>query len=874
MSKNLVIVESPGKIRTIERYLKNIKLPQNGPDSANRKKDQFKVLSSYGHVRDLPKSGLRLDPEEPDWAPEYQVMPDKEKRVDQLKKAADAADQVFLATDLDREGEAIAWHLREVLGGEDERYVRVIFNEITEAAIAKAFAEPGVIDVNRVNAQQARRFLDRVVGYKLTPLLYKKVARGLSAGRVQSVAVRLVVEREREIRAFKPNEYWELFADLAKLDDGVIRRFKVEKFDGAKLEINSEEQANDILSVIEKSQLQVSAVTKRKTSSRPSAPFITSTLQQAAANRFGFPVKRTMSLAQNLYEAGLITYMRTDSTNISAYAQESAAKLIKTKFGDSYLPEKPNKYSSKASAQEAHEAIRPSDVNTQPDGVAILLNRQRTRAQDLQATIRLYELIWQRFVASQMTPAQYESTSVAVKADRYELNLSGRRTLFDGYTRVMPSRDSDSEKELPSYTEGETLRRTKLEKKQHFTKPPARYNEASLVRELEKRGIGRPSTYSSIISTIQDRGYVTIRAKRFYAERIAEVVTDRLLQSFEDLLTYEFTAEMEKRLDQVAEGDSSWLDVLNGYYDDFAEKLATANDPTNGMHRNEPVKTDIPCEKCGRPMLIRVASSGTFLACSGYALPKEERCTHTVNFVSDENAVRASPDAESTDDEDESRRLLAKRTCPKCSSSMDGFIMSKSEKIHVCGNMPTCTGYETEQGTFDLPTPEVKTIECNVCGGVMELKNGRFGAFYGCTNPSCNNTRKPLPDGTVAAPPVPMPELRVEEADDFYVLREGKAGIFLGASRYPKVRKIRQPRIKELKNHANELDPKFQFLLTAPDEDLLNNDVFVQFGRKDRKYFLESKDLEYKKTGWTANLIDGVWVPKEGQSKPKPRKSR
>ena len=861
MSKNLVIVESPGKISTIDRYLKNVKLPRTEDDAQYGKKDHFRVLSSYGHVRDLPKSGLRLDPEEPGWAPDYQIMPDKEKRVEQLRKAAADADQIFLATDLDREGEAIAWHLREVLGGADERYVRVIFNEITEAAIAKAFAEPGTIDENRVNAQQARRFLDRVVGYKLTPLLYKKIARGLSAGRVQSVAVRLVVEREREIRVFKPKEYWELFAELSKLDDGSTRRFKVERADGEKIEINTEEQANEVLGAIQNSDPKVSSITKRKSTTKPNPPFITSTLQQAAATRFNFPVARTMRLAQNLYEAGLITYMRTDSTNISTYAQEGAAKYIKTKFGEPYLPEKPNNYASKSNAQEAHEAIRPSDVNTEPDAVSLAFNRQRTRADDIEATRRLYELIWRRFVASQMTPAQYESTTVVATADRYEMNLTGRRTLFDGYTKVLPSRDSDSEQELPVYREGEGLRIEQLDKKQHFTKPPPRYNEASLVRELEKRGIGRPSTYSSIISTIKDRGYVTSRGRRFYAERIAEVVTDRLVQSFENLLTYEFTAEMEERLDRVAEGDSSWLEVLNGYYDDFTEKLNKANDPKAGMHRNEPVETDIACEKCGRNMLIRVARTGIFLACSGYSAKGEEQCTHTVNFLSEEN--QPTPD----DDEAESKQLLEKRVCGKCESSMDGFIMSPTEKIHVCGNMPTCTGFEIEVGTYEVPTPEVKTIECNVCGGVMELKNGRFGQFYGCTAESCKNTRKPLPDGSVAMVPIPMPELVVEDHDDHYVLREGKVGIFLGASRYPKVRKIRPPRIKELRNHSNELEERFQFLLTGPDQDPEGNDVFVQFGRKDRQYFLESKDAEFKKTGWTASRIDNAWVAKERTAK-------
>ena len=869
MPKHLVIVESPGKIKSIERYLKNFRLPNGDGQSTSIEPESFKVVSSFGHVRDLPSSGLNLEPEK-NWKANYQLLPDKQKVVEKLRQEAKNAALVFLATDLDREGEAIAWHLKEVIGGTDDRFVRVVFNEITESAIHKAFSERGHIDENRVNAQQARRFLDRVVGYKLTPLLYQKIARGLSAGRVQSVAVRLVVEREREIRAFKPKEYWDVFADLQRDEDGETRRFQVHRQNDASFEVNSEETADAVLAKIEVSSPTVSSITKRNSESRPSAPFITSTLQQAASSRFGYPVARTMRLAQSLYEAGLITYMRTDSTSISDDARQNAARLVKSKFGEAYLPAKPNQYKSKSNAQEAHEAIRPSDVNSEPDAAASALTSQRMSSQDRAAASQLYGLIWRQFIASQMTPARYENTTVNVKADTFELRLNGRRTLFDGHTRVSAATRSDNaERDLPQYREGEVLKLIGLDKKQHFTKPPARFSEARLVSELERRGIGRPSTYSSIISTIKDRGYVSVRGRRFYAERIAEVVTDRLVECFNELLSYEFTAEMEGRLDEVALGETGWLDLLNEYHDDFAIKLDTASDKDAGMRPNTPIKTDIPCEKCGRPMTIRVAGTGTFLGCSGYAAPPKERCRNTINLVSDENTITTAADDEADADENESRRLLAKRHCGICGSAMDGYMMSEAFKLHVCGNSPTCPGYEVEPGEFKIAGYDGPIVECNKCGHDMQLKTGRFGKFFGCTNETCDNTRKLLKTGEVAAPPIHMDELQVPNEEDYFVLREGSAGIFLGASKYPKVRVIRQLRVKELITHANELDPKFSYMLSAPHEDEKGNDTFVRFARKTREHYLSSMKGD-KDTGWRAYYKNGAWEA----VKPTPKKRK
>ena len=653
MSRSLVIVESPAKARTINRYL--------GKD--------YIVKSSVGHVRDLPAGrrgsepaqrarasaagkGRKLSPEEraaerqrrsrqqlvrrmgvdPDahWAASYEVLPGKEKVVSELTRLAGGADAVYLATDLDREGEAIAWHLRETIGGDPSRYRRVVFNEITRQAIRKAFDAPVELDMNRVNAQQARRFLDRVVGFELSPLLWEKVARGLSAGRVQSVAVRLIVEREREIRSFVPEEYWEAFADLERTSDGTGLRFQVIKDGPANFRPGSKASADAALERLRGSEYRVLARDDRPTRTRPNPPFITSTLQQAASARLGFPVRRTMTAAQRLYEAGYITYMRTDSTFLSGAAVAACRDHIDGQFGSRYVPEKPRFYASRKSAQEAHEAIRPSNVGTLADQLTGI---------DAQG-VRLYDLIWRQFVASQMPDAEYLSSTILVEAGDFELRIRGRVLRFDGYTRVLPPAAQKAEETpLPDLVAGESLKLNDLEGVQHFTKPAPRYGEASLVRELEKRGIGRPSTYAAIISTIQDRGYVTLVKRRFHAEKIGELVIDRLVEKFEKLMDYGFTAEMEQELDRVAEGRIEWREVLDQFYGDFREKLSSARSATGGMRPNEPTNTDLACPKCGREMQIRTASTGVFLGCSGYRLPVKERCTATLNLVSGEETV-------------------------------------------------------------------------------------------------------------------------------------------------------------------------------------------------------------------------------------------
>jgi DNA topoisomerase-1 len=887
MGKSLVIVESPAKARTINKYL--------GRD--------YVVKSSVGHIRDLPVSGSgkKVDPKarakaaaitrkmppakrekhkkeqakkalfarmginpEKDWDATYQILPGKEKVVNDLRKLAKDADTIYLATDLDREGEAIAWHLREVIGGKDSRFKRVVFNEITKTAIQQAFEDPGELDIARVNAQQARRFLDRVVGYMLSPLLWAKLARGLSAGRVQSVAVRLIAEREKEIRAFVPEEFWEVHADTRTKAKEPLR-LEVAKQNGQNFRPTSEEETNTALRLLELADFEVAERKDKPTKTRPGAPYITSTLQQAASTRLGFSVKKTMMLAQRLYEAGHITYMRTDSTNLSKEAVEACRGLIDRDFGARYLPEEPISYSSREGAQEAHEAIRPSSVDLKPSDLKGLERDQE----------RLYDLIWRQFVACQMTRAEYLSTSLMIRAGDFELKTRGRILVFDGYTAVQPptGRSGEGDVTLPDVEVGDRVDLEKLDPRQHFTKPPPRFGEASLVKELEKRGIGRPSTYASIISTIQDRGYVRLDSRRFYAEKMGEIVTERLVENFEDLMDYGFTASLEEALDQVAVGKMKWKTVLGDFYKDFRSKLTTAENETKGMRTNSPTDTDIPCPKCGRPMQIRTASTGVFLGCSGYALPKKEQCKSTINLVSGDEVE--SVDGADENGEGEARLLLKKRHCATCGTAMDSYLIDEGRKLHVCGNNPDCPGYEVETGTFQIKGYDGPVLECDKCGEGMQLKSGRFGKYFGCTAEECKNTRKLLRSGEPAPPkvdPIPMPHLLCEKCDDFYLLRDGAAGIFLAASQFPKHRETRAPTVSEIVAVQDQLDPKYRFLADAPIADHEGRPSIVRFARKTKEQYVTS-EVDRKTTGWRADFRDGKWVEEIPVPKPKKRKA-
>lgn len=888
MGKSLVIVESPAKAKTINKYL--------GKD--------FIVKSSVGHIRDLPTKSLGLvEPKKPakelneweesakadylktyeyrklvdrmgvdpkqNWHAHYQILQGKEKVVNELKKLAKQSDTIYLATDLDREGEAIAWHLQELLDGKGKEFQRVVFNEITQSAIQDAFSKPSEVNINRVNAQQARRFLDRIVGFMLSPLLWKKVARGLSAGRVQSVAVRLVVEREREIKAFIPEEFWDIHADLASKKGAKTAsnlKMLVSKQNNKAFKPVNKQQAMSAVATLEAANFEVISRESKPTQSKPSAPFITSTLQQAASTRLGFGVKKTMMMAQRLYEAGHITYMRTDSTNLSGEAVSACRDYIQEKFGSKYIPENPITYGSKEGAQEAHEAIRPSNV---------LLKSTSLTEMERDAQ-RLYELIWQQFLACQMTNAKYDASTIKVKAAEFELSAKGRVLVFDGWTRVLSQfkKKGDGDADLPDLKAGDSLECLSLDPKQHFTKPVARFNEASLVKELEKRGIGRPSTYASIISTIQDRGYVRLDSKRFYAEKMGEIVNDRLVANFADLISYDFTANMEQRLDDIAHGELSWKTVLDDFYAEFSAELddAEKSEEDGGMQPNQAVPVDIECKTCQRHMNLRTASTGVFLGCSGYALPVKERCTQTMNLVAGDEVVKV-------DDEDEleTEVLRAKKRCPICETAMDSYLVDENRKLHICGNAPTCMGAEIEEGTFKIKGYDGPIIECDKCKSNMELKNGRFGKYFGCTNEDCKNTRKLLRSGEAAPPkedPVFLPELTCENSDAHFVLRDGAAGIFLAASTFPKSRETRAPKVEELARFRDRISPKFYYLADAPSKDPDGNASVVRYSRKTKQQYVMSENSDKKATGWSAWYQEKKWVVDDKRKKPATKKKK
>ena len=865
MSKRLVIVESPAKAKTINKYL-----------GAG-----YVVKSSVGHIRDLPVSAkvlgekpkaapipkdlpaeekeklrrerayrnlvrtMGIDPEN-GWQANYVILPDKRKVLSDLKKSAAAASEIILATDLDREGEAIAWHLRESIGGDPAKYKRVTFDEITKPAIQKAFANPGELNMQRVNAQQTRRFLDRVVGYMLSPLLWKKVARGLSAGRVQSVAVRLIVEREREIHAFIPEEYWELFADV---QGKAPFRARVVKYKSKKFAPTSRADIDAALPELQKSIYVVLDRQVKPKKQRPYAPFITSTLQQAASVRMGFSVKKTMMLAQRLYQAGHITYMRTDSRNISPVALNACRDLIKEQYGDTYLPEKPNFYQSGKSAQEAHEAIRPTNVSHAPGTV----NLQKDEA-------RLYDLIWRQFVACQMTPAEFDATTITIQAGDYELRATGRVMRFDGWMRVLPpAKTADGDAILPEVKAGEELKLLDLDPVQHFTKPPPRYTEASLVKELEKRGIGRPSTYASIISTIQDRGYVQLIKRRFYAQKIGEIVADRLVENFSKLMDYAFTSGMEEDLDVIAQGGKDWRKALDEFYAEFKVTLQKAE---KEMRPNQPVKVDVDCPKCGLPMMVRTAGTGVFLSCSGYEKPPKERCTQTINLLPGEEVVAVQDENEGSAEE-----VLAKKRCPICGTAMDAWLVDEHRKLHVCGASPDCPGTIIEEGEYKIKGYDGPIVTCEKCGADMQLKTGRFGKYFACTGDGCKNTRKLMRNGQPAPPmadPVPMPELKCTKSNAHFLLRQGLSGLFLAAHTFPKSRETRSPLVEDLARHRDELDPKFHYLADAPQTDPDGNKAIIKWKRKERFQYLGSAK-DGKPTKWSAYYKNGEWEWKKNR---------
>jgi len=559
-----------------------------------------------------------------------------------------------------------------------------------------------------------------------------------------------------------------------------------------------------------------------------------------------------MTLAQRLYESGHITYMRTDSTNISNDAIRSVRTLIEKDFGADYLPDKPNLYGKRDNAQEAHEAIRPSDVRPPPGSLKGVEADQ----------VKLYKLIHNRFIASQMPPAKFDNTTVIIEAGPHELRARGRVLIFDGYQKVLGNDSED--RILPSVNIGQVLVVKELRKERNFTKPPARFNEASLVRELEKKGIGRPSTYASVISTIQDRGYVRVDRRRMFAQKMGDIVTERLVECFPHLLNYDFTKGLEETLDAIAQGQANWIDELDKFYADFTESLSRAgdNDATEGgMRPNDPTPTPISCPKCEREMQIRTGQTGVFLGCSGYGLPKNDQCTQTMPLTPGEEVVEIGGDEAQA----EQQELQNKRRCKKCNSTMDAYLVDEQRKLHVCGNNPDCDSCEIEQGAFKIKGYDGPVLDCDKCGADMQLKNGRFGKYFGCTSDACKNTRKLLRNGEPAPPkadPIPMPELPCEKSDGHFVLRDGAAGMFLASSKYPRSRETRNPLIKEILPHADKLDPKYAHIAKAPAEDKKGRPTIVRFRRKEKMHYVMS-EVDGKPSGWEANWSDGQWVVTE-----------
>ncbi|MFH1349523.1 MAG: type I DNA topoisomerase [Pseudomonadota bacterium] len=707
MSKNLLIVESPTKAKTIGKYL--------GSD--------FKILASVGHLKDLPSSKLGVDIEN-NFQPEYVTIKGKGKILADLKKASQKADTVYLAPDPDREGEAIAWHIAQELKSGKKKIFRVLFNELTARAIKEALTSPQTLNQDKFESQQARRILDRLVGYQISPLLWSKVKRGLSAGRVQSVALRIICEREKEIHAFQPQEYWSLTAHL-RSDEPPPFKARLFKYRGDKIELKTGEQTRNIIDETKDKTFEVEKVSKKKKKKNPPPPFTTSLLQQEAYKRLNFPAKRTMSIAQNLYEGielgdkgqiGLITYMRTDSFRLSNDAISEARAFIVEKFGDEYLPDRPNTFRSPKGAQEAHEAIRPTSVRLNPEEIAPYLTKDQ---------LSLYTLIWKRFLACQMNPAIIDQTQADINSGDAVFRATGSVVVFKGFTTLYEEGvdNSGSEKNgegtLPPLKNGQTLELIKLEPAQHFTQPPPRFSEASLIKELEEKGIGRPSTYATILSNIQGRDYVTIEKGRFQPTELGFLVTDLLVKSFPEILDIDFTAQMEKNLDKVERGEIKWTKVLQAFYSSFEKELGKAQKEMKG----ESI-TDITCPECGNPLKIKAGRNGLFLGCSGYPA-----CKFTTNFTRDENGKIVL--------ENKRDSVTSGENCEICGKPM-------VERRGKFGPFLACSGYPECKNTHPIEKgtgPVNANVPCpnQGCGGTLMEKRSKKGRkFYACNRfPAC-----------------------------------------------------------------------------------------------------------------------------------------
>ena len=688
--KNLIIVESPAKARTISNFL--------GKD--------YKVVASKGHIRDLPKSSFGITVEDGKFIPKYTIPREASPTVRELKKLAKDADTVYIATDEDREGEAIGYHIAKAIGKEPESLPRIVFHEITKNAITKALQNPRKIDMQSVDAQQTRRLLDRIVGYKLSPLLASKIQKGLSAGRVQSAALKIVVDREREIRAFKPQEYWKINALFNKTVESEIYSFDGKKIE--KMTLSNEAQAKEIVESAKKESFVVASIEKSRRKSKTPPPFMTSTLQQTASTQLGFSPKKTMMIAQKLYEGvntdkgtmGVITYMRTDSLNLAKEAVDEARAFISEHFGDKYLPSKPKVYTSKSKgAQEAHEAIRPTRTDFTPE-----LAKSYLSADEL----KLYRLIYNRFLACQMTDAEFEVQTILFKGDRSIFKASGRKLIFDGFYRVTGYNEKD--KLLPELEEGSSASLDKIEATQHFTEPPARYTEASLIKKLESLGIGRPSTYAPTITILQNREYITIEKKKIHPTEIAFTVIEMLEKHFPEIVDSNFTSRMEEALDKIAEGKEDWQKILAEFYEPFMAKIEKGKKEIKSLKVAKP--TGEKCPECGDgELVIRKGRYGEFIACSNF--PK---CKYSRNIDKDGKVE----EPETTDE-----------VCDKCGAPM---VIKNSRR----GKFLACSAYPKCKNTKPLTPPKELSVPCPECGGKIIERQGRRGVFYGCANyPDC-----------------------------------------------------------------------------------------------------------------------------------------
>lgn len=709
MAKQLIIVESPAKVKTIKKFLGS----------------NYQVTASVGHVRDLPANSLGVD-EENGFKPHYEIIDKKKNVVNELRQQAAKAETVFLAPDPDREGEAIAWHVAELIKDKAKDIKRIQFNEITEHAVKEALANPRELDADLFDAQQARRVLDRLVGYKISPLLWKTVKRGISAGRVQSVALRLIVEREAERQAFVPQEYWPFHAYLQAGEPPVFKSELI-KINGKKAVISNQEEAKNFDASIRGLPFIVESVQKKERSRAPLPPFITSTLQQAANQKHNYPAKRVMQIAQKLYEGvdladrgltALITYMRTDSTRIAEEAQKAAQKYILDNFGKEYAPPKPRNYKAKSNAQDAHEAIRPVDVTITPEMVKDDLPAEQ---------YNIYKLIWTRFVASQMAAARIHDTVALINCGHSQWRAKGERILFEGFLRVMPKSAAETETELPPLTQGETLKLVKIEREQKFTQPPARFSEATLVKELEDKGIGRPSTYAAIISTLQDREYVALEDKKLVPTDLGKVVCQQLVEHFSKLMDAGFTAQMEEGLDKVAEGGENWTHLLGEFARDFNPTLDAAAKNMQSIKNGLPANLD--CPQCGRPLLVKFGKAGPFLACSGYP-----DCKFTSNFKKDDQGNYSLS-------EKKAQEYEKAGICPECGRDL---VIKKS---HTGSRFIACSGYPDCRHAEPLDTGVI----CPECGqGKLVEKSSRKGkVFYACNQyPQCKFAlwNRPLPE--------------------------------------------------------------------------------------------------------------------------------